>query len=166
MGAMSEWKREVQFHGLYENLFDGTEETEKAAVEQAIANVKVIGNAQNKLILKMVTCLSHQAAVARGWWHNIYTMESTPRNIGELYALFFTELGEAFEGYRTSAPSVKIPEFTEEEEELADLLVRIFDYATPRELRVWDAYFAKVEYNLRRPDHSLAARRAPKGKKI
>lgn len=163
---MSDFQRTVKVHGLYKDMFDGTLETEAASISQAYEQIQYFSQPLRFCVLQDVARLSHLASVSRGWWNNLDTLEDIPRNIGELYALFFTELGEAFEGYRTNAKSTKIPDFTNEEEELADLLIRLFDYTTPRGIRIWEAYFAKMEYNLKRPDHSLTARREKNGKKL
>ena len=44
-----------------------------------------------------------------------------------------------------------IPEFKGSEAELADCIIRIFDYAYENKLRVGEAILAKYEYNLNRP---------------
>lgn len=80
---------------------------------------------------------------AQGFWQS--------ENKGEKYMLMVTELGEGFEGVRKPGPSDKIPSFTIEEEELADTLIRIFDYAGHFNLRLGLAFLAKLEYNLSRP---------------
>jgi NTP pyrophosphatase (non-canonical NTP hydrolase) len=105
-----------------------------------------------------------------GWWsdlpHYVKTGEVTPlaRNSGEQFMLMVSEISEAMEGDRTSAMSDKIPEFTAVEEELADALIRILDYAGARQLRLGDAMKAKFKYNMNRPDH-LLENRAKKGGK-
>lgn len=67
-------------------------------------------------------------------------------------ALMHSELGEATEGIRhNNPPSDHIPEFTSEEEELADVVIRIMHYSKKRNCRIAEAIVAKCEYNLTRP---------------
>ena len=74
------------------------------------------------------------------------------RNEGEILALIHSEISEALEGLREGNPkSKKLPFFTTVEEELADAMIRIADYAKMYDLRVAEAMVAKVEYNTGRP---------------
>jgi NTP pyrophosphatase (non-canonical NTP hydrolase) len=83
----------------------------------------------------------HQTAKEKGWWDN-------PRNDGEIIALIHSELSEALEAIRNGEPmSEKIPEFTELELELADVAIRLMDYAESRGIDLWSAIAAKAEYN-------------------
>lgn len=83
-------------------------------------------------------------AVSKGWWED-------ERNDGELIALMHSELSEALEALRhDNAKSDKIPEFLGIEEEFADVIIRIFDMAKARNLRVAEALIAKAEYNRNR----------------
>lgn len=67
--------------------------------------------------------------------------------------LMVTELAEVAEALRThpDAPadtqSATIPEFTQEEEELADAFIRMLDYAGTYRLRLAHATLAKMQYN-------------------
>jgi NTP pyrophosphatase (non-canonical NTP hydrolase) len=77
--------------------------------------------------------------------------------------LMVTELAEVAEALRTAnkhpddlsyAQSAVIPEFTQEEEELADALIRLLDYAGTYRLRLAEATLAKMAYNkTREPMH-------------
>lgn len=110
--------------------------------------------------------ISHAVASARGWWTDKASGQLESRSIGELYALMHSELSEGLEGVRSEIPSTKIPSFTNEEEELADLLHRVFDYAKARNLNLGDAFVAKASYNINREDHSAEARSAAGGKEF
>lgn len=82
--------------------------------------------------------------------------ELTPRirEIGTCIALMHSELSEAWTAERYAdmdgdAPrqSKKIPEFSQLEEELADCMIRIFDFSGRHNVRLVEAIAAKMEYN-------------------
>lgn len=66
-------------------------------------------------------------------------------------ALIVSELGEAVEGIRKPHADEHCPEFTSEEIELADAIIRIGDYAGAFNLRLEGALLAKMAYNRSRP---------------
>lgn len=101
----------------------------------------------------------HARSVVAGWWDK-------PRNAGECIALMHSELSEALEGVRKGAQDEHLPGFTSEEVELADSLIRHFDYAGARQLRLGEAFVAKLLYNANRADHKPEARAATGGKKF
>jgi NTP pyrophosphatase (non-canonical NTP hydrolase) len=72
-------------------------------------------------------------------------------NVGEKIALMHTELAEATEADRKDLQSDHISEFTGVEEELADTLIRIFDFAGHFNLRLGQALTEKLLFNLQRP---------------
>lgn len=62
------------------------------------------------------------------------------------------EIIEAQDALRVgNPPSEKIPSFTSEEEELADVVLRLMDYAEANNLRIPEAMIAKADFNSTRP---------------
>lgn len=83
----------------------------------------------------------HDVARSKGFWDK-------ERNVGEIFMLFVTELAEGFEDFRKGKEaSDHIPQFNPLEEELADTIIRIMDFAEARKLRVAAALLAKIEFN-------------------
>jgi len=87
----------------------------------------------------------HATALEHGWWE-------APRPVGEVLMLVVTELGEAMEAYRAGNPeSDAIPGFSKLEEETADAVIRLLDFAEGTKLRLEEALLAKMAYNEGRP---------------
>lgn len=99
------------------------------------------------------------------WWHD-KDGNRLERNAGELIALMHSELSETLEAVRKSLTSDHIPRFSGEEEEIADTLIRLLDYAGGRGLRLGEAFEAKMKYNATRADHKYEAREAVGGKRF
>ncbi len=79
-----------------------------------------------------------------------YHVNTDTINKGERIALMHSELSEALEGIRKPGPDAHCPEFTSEEVELADCVIRILDHCEAFGLRLVDALLAKHEYNTSR----------------
>lgn len=122
--------------------------------------------------LKMLIQLAHANAKDHGFWDEFaksshalacYDEVGEP-NLGsslqEKYlldtklhkiALMHSELGEATEGVRKPHADEHCAAFTSEEVELADTIIRIFDYAGAFGLRLEEALLEKMFYNEGRP---------------
>lgn len=73
-------------------------------------------------------------------------------NTGEKIALMHSELSEALEADRKDLPSEHLGEdFSGLEEELADVIIRVLDFAGYHQLDLAGALQAKLHYNLTRP---------------
>lgn len=108
------------------------------------------------------TC--HGIARESGWWHDINTGDPLQRNKGELICLMHSELSEAMEGVRKNKVDDHLPSRLSEEVELADAVIRIFDYAGAYNLDLAGALVDKLLYNINRADHKPENRAKEGGK--
>lgn len=111
-----------------------------------------------------LTCLCHGMAARGGWWHDPRDGRPIDRNDGEMIALMHSELSEALEAVRKSSADSHLPHRRGVEVELADLLIRVFDYAGARGMDLGGAVAEKLAYNATRQDHTPEARAAAGGK--
>lgn len=98
------------------------------------------------------------------WWER---EDGSPieRNKGELLMLMVSEIAEAMEGERKGLMDDKLPHRPMAEVELADALIRIFDYAGAFGYDLDGAFREKMAYNATREDHTHEARALAGGKK-
>lgn len=99
--------------------------------------------------MKYLNSLAHlcfQQSALKGFW-------DVERNKGEMIALMHSELSELLEATREEEPppSEKIEGFSLEEEECADIIIRVLDYCGGFNLDVASAVEAKLQYNKNRP---------------
>lgn len=110
--------------------------------------------------------LCHGVAKEQGWWTNLETGEPLERNKGELLCLIHSEVSEVMEGVRKNLMDEKLPHRSAEEVEMADVLIRIFDYAGAYNLDLGGALIEKLIYNTKRADHKVENRQGDNGKKF
>lgn len=99
------------------------------------------------------------------WYYHPVTGERLTMNQGERLMLIVSELAEAMEGLRKGLMDDKLPHRSMAEVEMADALIRIFDFAGEEGFDLEGAYREKLAYNARRADHKPEARAASNGKK-
>lgn len=114
--------------------------------------------------IKELCKAAHNASVKAGWFNDPTTGKIINRNLAEMLCLMHSEISEAMEGVRKGLMDDHLPHRTMEEVELADLLIRVADYAEYRGLDLTGAIIEKMDYNARRADHKLE-NRAKKGGK-
>ncbi len=109
--------------------------------------------------------ICHEAAIKNGWWSD-RNGQRILRNKGECIALIHSELSEALEGERKQLMDDHLPHRRSPEVELADALIRIFDYAGAHGYDLANALCEKLIFNQQRPDHKRESREAIGGKKF
>lgn len=84
----------------------------------------------------------HHLARLKGWWENV------ERSTLAAFANIHGEISEAWESFRIGNPkSEKIPEFTQIEEEMADVVIRVMDVCQANGWDLEKAIKAKHEFN-------------------
>lgn len=105
----------------------------------------------------------HEAS--RKWWYDEHG-NRVERDKGTLLMLIVSEVAEAMEGERKDLMDDKLPHRKMAEVELADTLIRIFDYAGAYGYDLQGAYEEKMAFNAIRADHTHEARTQAGGKRF
>lgn len=128
--------------------------------------------------LQMLVELCHTNSYNAGWWHvklpdgTVIDMKNSPDHpfypyfVATKMMLTVSETSEGMEGFRRGLQDDKLPQFTMEQTEAVDELIRIFDKVGARGYDIIEPFFAKTAYNTVRPDHKIEARMGVGGKKF
>lgn len=104
-------------------------------------------------------------AANQHWWHNPDTGERLERNKGKLLCLIHSEVSECMEGERKNLLDTHLPHRKMAEVELADILIRVFDYAGAYGYDLDGAFIEKRAFNAQRMDHKAESRLRADGKR-
>lgn len=103
---------------------------------------------------------AHKLATEKGFWDDMDVALAVPgidrdavelAFYGQKVALIGEELGELTSALRKPGQCEKIPEMTGEEEEVADIVIRLMDYCVRRGIDLERVIRLKHEFNAGRP---------------
>lgn len=144
------------------DIYDKDLETVRQLMDEVPVRPMLVGDLFTGLNAAVAVCygLSFQA----GWWDG--EDADDPKTAAMKLCLIHSEVSETLEGVRKGGMDKHLPHRKAEEVELADALIRIFDYAGARKLDIAGAVLEKLLYNKTREDHKREHRAAAGGKKI
>ena len=97
-------------------------------------------------------------------WHTDKEGNLLDRNKGQMLCLIHSEVSETMEGERKNLMDDHLPHRKMAEVELADVIIRVFDYAGRFGYDLGGAFVEKLEYNRNRADHKPENREKEGGK--
>lgn len=120
------------------------------------------------LTIGELQAICHQRSHNAGWWDDYIAMPKQYQKyfLASRYTLIHSEGSEAFEGLRKGKMDEHLPCRRNEEVELADMVIRIMDYAGGMGFDLAGAIAEKLVYNAQRHDHTREARNAEGGKTL
>lgn len=121
------------------------------------------------IVLTIIKYLCYNEAKNNGWYTNPETKEPIEPDPAARFALFHSEVSEAFEVWRKHGFKPKEDKKGPEGKlacELADLVIRVFDFCGHHNIPIETAIFNTLKYNRHRPDHKPENRLKEGGKKI
>lgn len=108
--------------------------------------------------------ICHGLSKQAGWWDGVNVDDPNVR--AAKLCLVHSEVSEALEGMRKGINDDHLIDRKMEEVELADAVIRIFDYAGAAGFDIGGALAEKLTYNCNRADHKKENREKDGGKKI
>jgi NTP pyrophosphatase (non-canonical NTP hydrolase) len=115
----------------------------------------------------VINQLAKEVQVANlSWWLDLKSGQRLDRNKGELLALIHSEVSECLEGERKNLMDDHLPHRRMAEVELADILIRVLDYAGGFGYDLGGAFVEKMAFNAERADHKHEQRVLADGKKF
>lgn len=98
-------------------------------------------------VLRVLAEQAHETAQDKGWYEE-------PEPVGTRIALMHSEASELLEAYRKGKehePCAKVPSISNGEEELADIIIRVLDFAVYEGHDISRAVIEKMRFNMTRP---------------
>lgn len=114
-------------------------------LKKAVDHYKELDHTVIIFALKLLSKRCHENSVKHGFWGN---RGRAKRNVPEMIALMHSELSEMLEAYRhDNPPSEHVPEISGMDEELADLMIRVFDFCGGFDIDIAKAIELKMKFN-------------------
>ena len=117
---------------------------QRTACPQCAAIYSLGSIAQSRTLFDFIRNCTDTAR--RSGWH-----QPPEQSFGEFIALCHSELSEALEGYRENAQDKHLPHLRSQDVELADVLIRIFDYCGYHQIDIVQVLLEKMHFNQTRP---------------
>ena len=119
-------------------------------------------SAIHRIGLRDIIKIIHSSSKQAGWWDNTDPVNKETK--ATKLALIHSEVSECLEGVRKDTMDNHLPTRKTEEVELADIAIRVFDYAGFYGFDLATAIDEKLRYNAQRLDHKKESRAKKGGK--